>query len=289
MFKIKIYSLMLVALGVFLFITNAQCLAECNESGTYIICEDWDSGTPPDPWPTENGDTWHGWEPAGYGGGDDGDIVSSPYHSSPRCLLLLKGDGHKSTVDISHSISGSPTVVYVRFYLRIPSGETANAGSMAHVVFLNTASQAEVALDLRKCGEYNGGYFDCSSALGGKRVLAVHTYNPEIWIANNQKPAGQRDYFIIDDHEGEWILVEWKVDFAGDKTSLWINETAHVIDYSMPWANSSAGSIVLSGFTQNTSGNIHYYFDDVVVSTSYIGPRSLGPSSPTGLRIIKIE
>jgi hypothetical protein len=185
-------------------------------------------------------------------------------------LNLIKGSGYKGVTDLEHAIAGNPSRVFVRFYLRIASGQVQNIGSFAHAVFLNTASSAEIALDFRRCGEVNGGYFDCNN---GTHLLAIHSYSPEVWIANNQKARGVRDYFIWENHENEWVCVEWMVDLGNDLTSLWINGEPHVIDFPMDFSSSSASSVIFSGFTQSTSGEINYYYDDIIVSTSYIGPK----------------
>jgi len=273
MTRVKIIILLIV----FLFYPIVTFGGSCTESNGYLVCEDWDADTPPDPWPTKDGEEWHNWTPADYGNCDDGDITTDQKNSGTRSLMLLKADGKKSTVDLTHAIAGSPGKVYVRFYLYIPSGETTNVGSFCHLVFLSTSQSAEVALDFRKCGEYDGGYYDCTSVLGGKHVLVAHSYNPEQWIGNNQAArGGSRTYFPIEDHEAEWILVEWMVDFDNDKTSLWINETAHVIDYDMAWSYATTDMVMFSGFSLNTSGAIHYYFDDIIVDETYVGPRGGG-------------
>ncbi len=287
----------LLFLLCFIFSSNTLSWAECSETGNYLICEDWDTGTPPDPWPTQDGATWHGWIPADYGGGDDGDVTGIRSHSGQRSLVLLKGDGEKSTVDLGHAIPGNPPVVYVRFYVYLPSEEIWNIGSFAHLVFLNSASSAECCLDFRgrsfgfckptdrnpsNCCPYNEGYSDPNRPCHGENakgyewtghvMLAPHTYGPEDWAVETEGVP-----FFWEEHTDEWVLVEWKVDFANDKTSLWINEIPYIVNYDMDFSWTSGTSVVFSGFTQNTSGNIHYHIDDIVVSTSYIGPKDGGP------------
>jgi hypothetical protein len=277
----------LLFLVCFIFSSNTMSWAECSETGDYLICEDWDSGTPPDPWPTQDGGTWHDWTPADYGGGDDGDITEIRSYSGQRSLVQLKASGKKSTVDIEHVISDNPTVVYVRCYVYLLSGEIGNLGSYVHFIFLNGASSAECCLDFRgrsqefckpNCigpnglnGEDGSGY-DWS----GHVMLAPHTYNPEDWVVETEGVP-----FFWEEHTDEWVLVEWKVDFANDKTSLWINEILYTDNYNMDFGPSSATKIILSGYGQSTSGDVHYHIDDVVVSTSYIGPKDGGPPNTT--------
>jgi len=233
----------------------------CSEPdcGDYLICEDWDSDTPPSPWPRQGGPTWHGWEPADYGGGENGDITTTYSHSSPRCLQQNSRDGDKDTVDIRHSIPGSPSKIYVRFYVYF-TGTNFNCN---HLVFLNSASTAEVCLDLRTCTDDD--YGDC----GYDALFVPHSYSPEVWRHTN---TGQTP-FNIGDHLYEWILVEWMVDFGNDESSMWINENLYLDRWNVDWSDSSAGSVIVSAYRcVGTSGYHSVYFDDIVISTEYIGP-----------------
>lgn len=279
---IKFFKLLTTCyvLALILLCGTQMLYAQCNESGSYLVCEDWDSGSPPVGWPDKGDPIWNGWKPADYGdvSSNSGDIIANLYHSAAKSLVLIKSEGRKGVSDLEHDIPGNPSRVFARFYLRIPSGQMQNVGSFAHVVFLNTASSAEVALDFRRCGEVNGGYYDCNPS--GNHYLAIHSYSPEVWIANNQGARGSRNYFVWEEHENEWVCVEWMVDFANDRTSLWINGQAQVVDYDMEFTYSSASSIYLSGFSQDTSGEINFHYDDVVVNTNYIGLRGVGSPAP---------
>ena len=270
-------SLMLLVIGIFLisFVFSGSVSADCDycsESGCedYFICEDWDSGTPPNPWPTKNGPTWHGWTPVDYGHGIDGDITTVRSNSGLYSLLVNRGSGIKDVVDLEHSISGSPTAIYIRFYIYIPSG-----GDIAttHLVFVNTASTAEVVLDIRSCEDHT--YAVCSN-----EYFAIHSYGPEVWETNTVGGPS----FNIEDHRDEWILVEWFLDLGNDKTSLWINGVTHISNWPIAWDPPTASKIIISGFHIAGTSTATFYIDDVVVSTSYIGPAGQGPSTcPDGV------
>ena len=151
----------------FIFSSNTLSWAECSESGDYLVCEDWDSGTPPaDPWPVKDGVEWHGWEPADYGRSHPGDISTSIYHSAPRSLMLYKADGTKDTVDMSHPIPGNPSLVHIRFYMLIPDGELENIMTASqHMLFVASDASAECSLDFRGCGRNEDGQYIDSSAV----------------------------------------------------------------------------------------------------------------------------
>jgi len=130
---------------------------------------------------------------------------------------------------------------------------------------------AESALDFDDFGELDsqGRYWDTDE----RGRLTLVSYDPEVTIANNMKPRGEREYFYLDEHPDEWILVEFMMDFANDRVSLWINEIQQVNNYPMDFMNTSASLVEISGFTLDTSRAFDYFIDDFVVSTSYIGPR----------------
>ncbi|RKY36729.1 MAG: hypothetical protein DRP78_02945, partial [Candidatus Omnitrophota bacterium] len=240
----------------------------------YLICEDWDVGTPPaDPWPVKSGVEWHGWKPAVYGNNQPGDISTSIYHSAPRSLLQYKADGMKSTVDIVHTIPGAPSLVHIRFYMLIPDGELENIStSSCHFLFVASDSSAECSLDFRGSSREYLGYGEGENGSGyewgGHYMLAPHSYSPEDWVVETEGTP-----FFFEDHYDEWVCVEWKIDFANDRTSLWMNEILIVDNYYMDWAFDSTSKLTFSGFTLNEPGEIHYYIDDIVVSTNYIGPK----------------
>jgi hypothetical protein len=283
--------ILFVALNVY----NAY--AVCTEPGNFLVCEDWDAGTPPTcspttcsgssaccptgTWPWRGGPAWNGWVPQNYGTGQCGELTTARAHSAPRSLLQKKRVGSTDTVDLRYAFPDSK-VIHIRFYLYLPRATaTAIGGPGQHFIFLEMMNAAECTLDFQVCGEQVGSnYYDCDIG----NLLLVHSYNPEIMIANNMAPRGSRKYFYLRDHPDEWILVEWRVDLNNNTTSLWINEIQQINNYPIDFSFSSAGQIEISGFTLNTSNAFEYYIDDFVVSTSYIGPRresEVDTSAPT--------
>ncbi len=293
--RIALHVLFVLLFPVFLIaLPNSIAYAACTESGTFLVCEDWDSGTPPTcapssctgstaccptgTWPWKGGPAWNGWAPQNYGSGQCGELTTTRAHSGTRSLLQKKRAGSTDTVDLRYSFSPSK-VIHIRFYLYLPRA-TASAigGPGQHFIFLEMMNAAECTLDFQVCGEQVGSnYYDCDIG----NLLLVHSYNPEIMIANNMAPRGRRNYFYLKDHPDEWILVEWRVDLNNNTTSLWINEVQQVDNYPITFDFTSAGLVEISGFTLNTTNAFEYYIDDFVVSTSYIGPRRSGSADST--------
>lgn len=237
--------------------------AECTESGSYLACEDWDLDTPPTNWPYRGGPTWHGWTPANYLSSDANKslVTNERAHSGSRCLRQTSQyiNGERPATDIYYSITPSP-VVHIRFYVYLTSTADITAG---HFIFVNTASAAEIALDWRVCTDQT--YKTC-----GGMYLVPHSYSPEVWNSNNQGGTA----FNWSSHLNEWVLVEWRVDLRNDLTSLWINESPQLLNWSVDWSDTSASDIIISGWRSlGTTNDQSYWIDDFVVSTSYIGPR----------------
>jgi len=279
----------LLFLLCFIFSSNTLSWAECSESGNYLICEDWDSGVPPTNWPEKGGVSWHGWTPAGYGPEFDNLVIDTYHHSSMRCLDQYRASGSKSCGDLSHTIAGNPTVVYIRFYLNIPESAGASLGDYrSHFLFLNTASSARVALDIAgRSREYCAGHCPANPPYSNDDGKGEHNsgyeWKDHIMLSPSTRPPTvsvvetEGTPFFFEDHFDEWVLVEWKVDFVNKKTSLWVNEIPYIIDYDMDWPYSYATKLIISGYSNYTASSIHYYIDDIVVSTSYIGPKDSGP------------
>jgi len=274
---------LLVFLAVFplfsLLLPPTPAAAECGETGNYLVCEDWDVDSPPTvPWPCNRGPQWHGWEPADYSSAGCSEISSIIKHSGTRSYRIKKATGTQSTIDLYKAVPGAPASVYLRFYVYLPAGSATCAGRYwgAHFLFLNTATTAECSLDFRNCPHKDY----CGNAPEGAYLVA-HTYTPgENWEGHNTNAP----YFNWVDHENEWILVEWYVNLTTKKTSLWINENLLVDNYSMQFPYTSVSDVIFSGFAAQTGCSIDYYVDDIVVSTSYIGPRGasgVDTSAPT--------
>jgi hypothetical protein len=297
---IKILRLLVILIfsAIATLTTETDVNAICSEPGNFLICEDWD-GDPPPPhsnWPcgkATGGGTcdsrtgnvccavWRGWRTADYLSSAQGKsgVTSTYAHSGTKSLRQTSQyiNGGGPATDIDHSISGNPTVVYIRFYIYVTNLSDVTIG---HFIFLNTASSAEVALDWRDC--LSEDWHTCD----GGRYLVPHSYSPEVWLANNQGT----ERFNWNNHLNEWVLVEWKVDFANDRSSLWINEVPHLIDWSVDWSPTYATSVIISGWRSlGTQNDQSYWIDDFVVSTNYIGPRRAvsAPSPPTGLKIVQ--
>jgi len=122
----------------------------------------------------------------------------------------------------------------------------------------------------------------------GELGLVENHYGGEDEVPNY---AGGDRPFCLDQHEEEWVYVEWMVDVENGRTSLWVAPEGEtpvkwIDDYDMShcdnWMQSNdAVSLKISGFSNQGHWEspqfdyeYHICMDDVVVSTSYIGPRA---------------
>jgi len=336
LFVTKKTAAIIIVFFLFSFLANSA-LAVCSEpnASQYLVCEDWDTGTPPIITPTEAcsssipnsccptgtwpgcnpnhnpacaiGTIWHNWIPGEYGTGECGEITNTSGASdtikhSGRSSYLIRKRAHPSsvdgsTVDISIDIPSSP-VVYIRFYIYIPSTNITGLGMQGgHFMFINSSVWAQLTLDFSHNGQVDtGGYCD---SLGGPFLDVVSgadertAYNMSgVCQGSPRLSSPPRTYFNWLDHTNEWVLIEWKLDMTSQLQSFWINGVQQVSNWPVAVPSwSSVYSIILSGFQNNANDyNIKYYIDDFVVSTSYIGPRQTSsdttpPSPPTGISV----
>ena len=297
----KLFSILsiITIFSLFPFFAFAVC-SEPNAS-QYLVCEDWDTDTPPNVnWPCTRGNLnshcnpntpgtccypWHGWSCTDSAASDDekSQVTTERAHSGTKSLRetsqLVLGTERAGT-DIYHSISGHPTSVYIRFYVYVENFDNITAG---HFIFLNSASGAEASIDWRDCTDQ--GYRTCSGM-----YMAPHSYGPEVWQANNNQPSA----FNWLNHTNEWVLVEVKFDFGNHQAEMWINGIEYLHNWSVNFDWSTIEDIIISGWRSlGTSNDQSYWIDDVVVSTSYIGPRNdsqplpdtTPPSPPSGVMV----
>ena len=282
---ISVLSLVLL----FIFANVNSVLAVCSEpnASQYLVCEDWDTGPYPAQvnWPCQNCPVWQGWEPSDTLMSTLNAISTSQYHSGNRSLKiqnqLLLGSEHAGG-DIYH-VTGNNPIIYIRLYLKMTN---INGGS--HFIFINTASAAHCCLGFKDC-QSTAPYEGCDIG----HYLTAQSYAGDYESKSYNQPTGSP--FNWDNHLNEWHLVEWKVNVPDGTTSLWIDEVSQLTDYHKTWSlgsdSSYAHDVIISGW--GLGGDSTYYIDDVVISTSYIGPRNdsqpvpdtTPPSPPTGISV----
>jgi hypothetical protein len=253
-----------------------------------ILCEDFDAGTPPtNPWPCRDAPYWHDWRPSQYGNALGCNAINATAaHSNATGYAITKRSGTNDTIDLEHPLGGNYPALNVRFYMYIPAGsasEIMNTSSI-HFVFIGPNNPADSSIDFRRrsepfCGtacpppnthgENNSGYKWSDHAM-----LALHTYSStfvpggEDWAVETEGTP-----FFWEQHENEWHLVEVRFDFANSRVAMWIDENQIVRDYPMSFPYSSVNTMTWSGYGNITTTAYGIYVDDVVVSTTYIGPR----------------
>lgn len=279
-----------------LLLSPQPALAVCSESnsGSYLVCEDWDSDTPPSPnWPclltsstgTTCGATWHGWTPSDTTNNSNTDsIITTAYAQSGTKSLRETsrkvGPPYEGpATDITHSISGNPTKVYVRFYAYWNKPPDTDIG--VHLLFLNTSSSAQIALDIRNAyGNGSGSNIHYAPDGSPDRYFIAHTYTPtESFYGSN---------WNMNAHNNEWTCIEWMVDVGNNLTSLWINNTAQVSNQSVQWNTTNIHHAIWSAWRICGSGSScpdttwDIWMDNFVVSTSKVGCLGAPPTYTVG-------
>jgi hypothetical protein len=249
---------------VFLGIVPALAYDYCTESGSgWLICEDWDDHDPAPPnanWPCEDCASWHGWQPNDTNMSTINAISAVDSHSgvySLKCENETDGSEHPGC-DIDKSLPTHPNPAYIRFYMNVAVA----SGTQTHLFFLNETGTADASMDFRGCA--TSAYNDCNNF-----YLVPHVYNSEYWIAYNN---GHTPFDWLD-HIGEWHLVEIKADFSADVCSIWIDGNYVLEDAAVDWNVPESYLYAIRISNWNNNGNNRIYIDDIVVSTSYIGPR----------------
>jgi|GEM_PF-4590940 len=227
-----------------------------------FICEDWEDTPPHEDWPCKDlrdgseqdctpdpGDRccseWHGWDPCCYGNiNGNSQIVSCPGSRSGKCLKIHKGRYANGVTDIIHEIDDSPKRIYIRFYIYLPSEPYSERFEHmyeefwrhCHFLFCCSASAAVVCLDFggrteewlgSGNGENGSGYRWKDHMMLKVVSYGCNTPSTQEGVVENiygEVPdyAGGDLPFCFEEHEDEWVYIEWMVDVENGKTSLWI-------------------------------------------------------------------
>lgn len=91
-----------------------------------------------------------------------------------------------------------------------------------------------------------------------------------------------------------WVCYELKIDLVNKQAEFWVDGVSKGSKSIPGWGTGWYIRYIEVGgnqFGHSWSAPTEHYrdYDNIVVSTSYVGPSSLGPTPPTGLRIHKIE
>ena len=275
-----------VSFNAGLLVNPARTWSETNESGDFIIAEDWDVGTPPSGWPQCGGSSWHGWTPKNYDCDQysKGELSTTRYYTAPRSLHLSRIDGVPESLDVSQEFS-SQKKVHVRAYLYFDKSYANSNGTedQAHFIFFNTAvAFSSMGVDFRR---YSDQYHSWPPICNPNNSQALYfTLRTTANCNGGEDAYGSSDAskcFNILDHLGEWILFEVMWDLNNNRGKIWVNEDLIIDREICITSQTSIKKLIFSLWDSQNKTAHDLYIDNIAVSTSYIGPiKDSGSTSP---------
>lgn len=133
---------------------------------------------------------------------------------------------------------------------------------------------------------------------GGSQRLIIDWY--KLWNAGNktrlilataadsfQTVSINQNYSLEDDYTpNTWVCFEVYIDQTNDRWTLWVDGVQQGAPVSFTPSNFYIDGFSIGGNQVGTSGAVHTVdYDDIVVSTSYIGPDGAVPS-PRNLEVV---
>ena len=248
-----VFLFLLAPISVYAACTYCSEREDC--SGT-IKCENFDHDAPYTfdctPLQDDCTDTWGQWSSVGYAAATASEISSLQAHSGSYSIRQRKAAGVGGTYEISIPLGSNVTEFYLRFYIYFGDGWASRGdGEVNHMIFLETASSANLAIDV-------------IGRPGGALYFATHRYNPG--------EAYQLVSYDITQHLGEWICVEWHYDFSDYTSQYWINGVLTEDGTFTQGSYSQVDNFIISGFCVHSKSYYQdFYIDDFVIADSYIG------------------
>jgi hypothetical protein len=275
------WTLILIAGALLaMFAGNASAYDCSNPDPDWILCENWDIGTPPANFPCYesecgNDHTWRGWYEGDTSHQEEGratGLSTSITHSGIRSMHVVRLAGEERSKDLYHTISPSPSKVYIRWYQYFSSNWNSfgtQGSEFIHMIFTNSArSGTGWRINLR---HHVGN--DYPYTCEGGMFMAFQDNSNELgpWSGG---------CFNIKSHLNEWIAFEVMADTASNRISFWINGQQYLNNVPMSISQSNFNTIILSGWSSSkTFYTGDYYIDDIVVSNSYVGLAEEGPTT----------
>lgn len=302
----------------YILITLFLCIA-ANVWGTILWQEDWETGTPDSCWPCKNLPTscpslcvdtdYSNWILKDYEcdqeSGDESGIVSSPVYGGTKSFDMHREAGDWESCNLQRNFSPPyPSKIYIRFYMYVPSAgfstfdSPTSVSPQIHWIFTNTAmSNTGFRFDLMDVSNQGESWpYSCIDS------------SPSMFIACQNNANGcsfaNRTCYNILDHLDHWLYIEIMADAGNQKVALWIMDTVTESSVTELWGtgttppsselgvsqtistpNCDSGKFCNLIFTQYSTGSYQHpvessiYFDNIVVSDSYIGP--LGETTTT--------
>ena len=290
-----LYFITIVFLTIFLinYLYYRQAGAESNETGDYLVAEDWDIGTPPSNWPICGGSSWHGWVPKNFDcQWGDAELSTAIRYTEPRSLHLIRPAGDYDALSVNYTFSPNPKI-HVRMYLYFGSGfQNSNvngAEDCMHLLFFNSAvAFTGFGIDLRVYSDQYHQWPPTCNVQERSLYFTFHTSHNCSGGEDCYGPSNATDCWNILDHLEEWFCWEIMWDLSTNTAKMWINGDLK-IDRTICSTNySSINKVFLTIWNSTQIGYMHdVYMDNIVISDDYIGPYapSGAPARPSNLRI----
>jgi len=170
--------------------------------------------------------------------------------------------------------TGPDDEVHLRAYVKFEDGWSFDSGT--HNLYLKKQGSSSIKLDIRKSYDIPGYHSD------GHMHIGLQSYSPGEWFITEKSLKG-KSTFNMDEHVGEWVCMEFSVRPSTKRIRLWINGDLK-FDTIAPKFDNSTGfdSVFICCYRWRAAAQpMNAYYDDIVVSTGYIGPRGGRESDQT--------
>lgn len=279
------------------YIVALLLLLATSSDAAVLWSSNWDTGTPDACWPCKSLETcsFDSWSQPDYidgdfwqlSGGTISTLSSTQAHSGTYSYYQYRKSGEASTCDIVRTISGSPTTIFVRFYLYLGQGWNNTTflndeDALIHFLFTNSAAGSTAfRLNFRThaswtdsggCGDYSPGLCVLPEGDGGQEWWSTRATCSSPDSGNWKKGTNLLTLM------GAWHCFEYKMQISGSDMILteWIDGVQTRGPCTGPGQNTSSfNKIIISGWdNRSNSVNMDFYIDDIVIADAYIGPLS---------------
>lgn len=292
------------SIGLTLAATFAFGCATAN--ATDFLTEDWESGTPPAGWPCKSApssctrSSFNGW----------GNIVADycsdyPYwsatgvstartHSGTKSFYSYRQGSNDTSCDIQKSWTATPTKAYVRMYIYLPSSAWTGFNTptskepYVHLFFWNTAfSMTGPRVNIFSKVPYSSPHA-CGAGEGGVPSNQPYAFfNVQDYDKDWNTGSFPNGCYNLMQHLDEWISVEFMFDSTNTnrssrQVSIWINGTLTYTGTNR-LTDDNYRNLILSNYMSvagSTPNDTAIYYDDIIVSDTYVGPSRMPGSAP---------
>jgi hypothetical protein len=261
-------------------------------TGSVLISENWDTGTPPSAWPYKNapgacpaawqGNTWNGWDPGvpeacgGFPEWAQTGLSTTHAYSGTRSFFINRIAANDESGDIVRQLPRTVPKIYIKFQLWLDSNfinfntPTSFEPNSYHFMFTNSA-QSMTGLRMNmlarvpytspaQCGASSPGF----PANRPFAFFSVQDYDHEWTTGTYASPC----YNLLD-HLNQWQEFEFMFDANTNTVTIWANGV-QVYTATERITDTSFNSIQLSNYMSKAGKATSYWLDDLVVSESFI-------------------